>query len=164
MMNKFCIITIKGGDDMSQTVKRIFLAMEHVVQFFEIALSVFVFIGIIYEGIITGGQLLQFSPHGGVQTFQTFLDNALMYIIGLEVAMMLIKREPNIVLDILIFAIARKMIVEMSSGIDFLLGALAIFVLYLVKCYGISCILLPWHFRRGGTTPAVSQDDRPPSA
>jgi hypothetical protein len=76
-----------------------------------------------------------------------------MYIIGLEIAMTFVKREPNIMVDILIFAIARKMIIDTSKGIDFLFGALAILILYIVKCYGISCILLPGYFRRASKSP-----------
>lgn len=82
-----------------------------------------------------------------------------MYIIGLEVAMMFVKRKANIMVDILIFAIARKMIMDTAKGTDFLFGALAILILYIVKCYGISCILLPRHFRRTAQSP----DANPPA-
>jgi len=122
---------------------------ETLVHILELLISVSLIFGMLFEGSLLGKQMWQLWLHGGhTQTFQVFLDNALMYIIGLEVVMMLVKRDPNIMLDILIFAIARKMIVDMSTGIDFVLGAVAIGLLYVVKCYGVSCLLLPGYFRR----------------
>lgn len=117
--------------------------IEWLIRIFEIILSVFLIIGVVSAGLMLVFSLQSVFVSATSSAFQQFLDNALLYIIGLEVALMLIKRDPHLVVDILIFAIARKMIVTMESGIDFFLGALAILLLYVVKCYGISCILLP---------------------
>ncbi|NGQ93600.1 hypothetical protein G3578_00210 [Brevibacillus sp. SYP-B805] len=138
---------------MKKRVERAFQIAEVIIRIFEIGLSIYLVIGIFIEGILHAKQLWSVSYEGGLQSFHIFLDNALMYIIGLEVAMMFVKREPAIMLDILIFAIARKMIIETSKGFDFLFGALAIMILYIVKCYGISCILLPGYFRRASKSP-----------
>ena len=117
--------------------------IESLIRIFEIILSLFLIVGVVSACVMMVLSLRGVFLRGTVSSLQQFLDDALLYIIGLEVALMLIKRDPHLVTDILIFAIARKMIVTMQSGIDFFLGSLAILLLYVVKCYGISCILLP---------------------
>ena len=78
-----------------------------------------------------------------MEKFDLFLDGVLLYIIGLEVALMMIKRDPNLVIDILIFALCRKLIIQVSDTLDFLIGVLSILILYFIKCYGISCLIFP---------------------
>jgi len=116
--------------------------IEWIIRMLEIVLSAFLIIGVAAAGVIMALSLEHMFMSGTARGFQNFLDDALLYIIGLEVALMLIKRDPNLVVDILIFAISRKMIMTMQTGLDFFFGALAILLLYLVKCYGISCIFL----------------------
>jgi hypothetical protein len=138
---------------LKKSIERGYQIAELTIRVFEIGLSIFLVVGIIVVGILHAKRLWNETFAGELQSFQIFLDNVLMYIIGLEVVMMFVKREPNIMLDILIFAIARKMIIETSKGIDFLFGALAILILYIVKCYGIRCILLPGYFQRATNSP-----------
>ncbi|GAX89162.1 phosphate-starvation-inducible PsiE family protein [Effusibacillus lacus] len=138
---------------MKKSVEKAYQIAELIIRVFEIGLSFFIVIGIFVEGILHAKRLWKVTYEGELQSFQIFLDNVLLYIIGLEVAMMFVKREPNIMVDILIFAIARKMIIDTSKGIDFLFGAFAILILYIVKCYGIRCILLPGYFRRAANSP-----------
>jgi hypothetical protein len=138
---------------MKKGVQKAYLIAEWIIRILEIGLAIFIVIGIFTEGILHANRLWNVTVEGKLQSFHVFLDYVLLYIIGLEVAMMFVKREPNIMLDILIFATARKMIIETSKGIDFLFGALAILILYIVKCYGISCILLPGYFRWTKNSP-----------
>lgn len=138
---------------MKKSVEKAYQIAELIIRVLETGLAIFLVIGIFVEGILHAKQLWNVAYEGELQSFQIFLDYVLLYIIGLEVAMMFVKRNPNIMLDILIFAIARKMIIDTSKGNDFLFGALAILILYIVKCYGISCILLPGFFRRATNSP-----------
>ena len=121
--------------------------IEWLIRVFEIILSIFLIVGVVSAGLMMFFSLHGVFVSGTDSSFQQFLDDALLYIIGLEVALMLIKRDPHLVTDILIFAIARKMIVVMQSGVDFFLGALAILLLYIVKrivkSHGIPCTFLP---------------------
>ncbi|SFJ68680.1 hypothetical protein [Thermoflavimicrobium dichotomicum] len=138
---------------MNKSVEKAYQIAEMIIRVLEIGLAIFIVIGIFIEGILHAKQMWNVAFEGKLHSFQIFLDYVLLYIIGLEVAMMFVKRKPNIMLDILIFAIARKMIISTSKGIDFLFGSLAILILYIVKCYGISCILLPGYFRRAKNSP-----------
>lgn len=115
--------------------RRIFGAAEKIVQVVEMTLAVGLIVSVVVGMMFGARRLWATATVWSGQSFQTLIDQSLLYIIGLEVAMMLIKRNPNIVLDILIFAIARKMIVQISGGMDFFLGTLAIFVLYIIRHY-----------------------------
>ncbi len=132
--------------------------IEWVVASLEMILSLFLIVGVVAAGFMMATSLHGIFAAGTASEFQKFLDDSLLYIIGLEVAYMLIKRDPHLVIDILIFAISRKMIMTMDTGWDFFLGAMAIFLLYMVKCYGISCILLPRNlWKRFGTEAHESE-------
>lgn len=137
---------------MQRQFKQFYQFIEHVIHFLEITLSLILIIGVIASGAMMIVSLYGILSFHSSHNFQLFLDQGLLYLIGLEVAMMLIKRDPHLVMDILTFAIARKMIMNMTRGVDFLFGALAILVLYLVKSYGISSSLSPqriWTSWRG---------------
>lgn len=132
--------------------QRVFGAAEKIVKMVEIVLALGLILSVVVGMMLGGRRLWATATVWSGQSFQTLIDQSLLYIIGLEVAMMLIKRNPNIVLDILIFAIARKMIVEISGGMDFFLGTLAIFVLYLIRHYDFN--------RLGKRGMEVTQHDR----
>lgn len=127
----------KGDPVLEKLASRMVKGIEWFIRLFEIILSAFLIVGVVSAGVVLFSNLHSVFATGSNSSFQQFLDNALFYIIGLEVALMLIKRDAHLVTDILIFAIARKMIVNMQSGVDFFLAALAILVLYLVKSYGL---------------------------
>lgn len=138
-------IEIEGVESVLARVSlRLAKWIEWLIRVFEIILSIFLIVGVVSAGLMMFFSLHGVFVAGTASSFQRFLDDALLYIIGLEVALMLIKRDPHLVTDILIFAIARKMIVVMQSGVDFFLGALAILLLYIVKrivkCDGIHCV------------------------
>jgi hypothetical protein len=127
-----------------------------VVRVLEILLCVLLICGIVVEG----GHIALALPTLGTSpaTFEFFLDQALVYIIGLEIVLMLIHRDPYLVIDIVSFAIARKMVMTTENGLDFVLGSIAIFILYCVKCYGISC-KLPWP-KTGLSSPLFKSDEQ----
>ncbi|QQE78062.1 hypothetical protein [Alicyclobacillus sp. SO9] len=116
--------------------QKLYTTIELVIRVLEIALSLFLLAGVVTASVMMLGGLHHLMSAGNNASFQQFLDDALLYIIGLEVALMLIKHDLHLVVDILIFAIARKMIMTMTTGADFLLGAIAILVLYTVKSNG----------------------------
>jgi uncharacterized membrane protein (DUF373 family) len=140
---------------LSHVSRKMVKWIEWLIRVFEIVLSAFLIIGVASAGVMLAFHLRSVFVSGTNSSFQEFLDNALLYIIGLEVALMLIKRDPHLVADIVIFAIARKMIVTMESGLDFFLGAFAILLLYMVK-WGISSVRVGKPFilhRKGSKTP-----------
>lgn len=71
-----------------------------------------------------------------IQTFQvlqTFLGHTLILVIGLELVIMLVRHTPSSVIEVLLYAIARKMIIESKTMLDILLGIIAIGGLFAIN-------------------------------
>lgn len=73
------------------------------------------------------------SPIDTLPVMQTFLGHILTLVIGLELAVMLIRHTPSSVIEVLLYAIARKMIIESKTMTDILLGVVAIGVLFFIN-------------------------------
>ena len=67
--------------------------------------------------------------------FQQLLSYLLLLIIALELAIMLIKHNPNNVIEVMIYAIARKMLIYNSSSMEMLIGVITLAILFIVKIY-----------------------------
>lgn len=66
---------------------------------------------------------------------ENFLADALQIIIGIEFIKMLAKHTPGSAVEVLLFAIARKIIVEHNTMLDTLIGVVAIAILFATKKY-----------------------------
>ncbi|HCL4576174.1 hypothetical protein EXM36_06460 [Clostridium botulinum] len=67
--------------------------------------------------------------------FQKFLSHLLLLVIALELALMLVKHTPNSVVEVMLYAIARKMLVYGSSAIEIFLGVLSLAGIFFIKKY-----------------------------
>lgn len=65
--------------------------------------------------------------------FSNFLGYAFNTIIGLEFFKMLIKHSAGSVIEVLLFAIARQLIVEHTTPLENLFGILAIAILFVIR-------------------------------
>ncbi|WP_367565858.1 phosphate-starvation-inducible PsiE family protein [Lacrimispora sp.] len=65
--------------------------------------------------------------------FEKFMGDALKLIIGIEFVKMLINHTPESVIEVLLFAMARKLIVGSSSSLDVVIGIGSIAVLFVVR-------------------------------
>ncbi len=104
--------------------------------YFEIIISIIV-MGVIlylmYELItaLLGGSLSSMTPQG----FNTFLASALNLVIGIEFVKMLCKHTPETLIEVLMFATAREMVVEHLKTYETLIGILAIALLFAIRKY-----------------------------
>lgn len=64
-----------------------------------------------------------------------FLGKAMTLAVGVEFIKMLCKHTPGTVIEVLLFAIARQMVVEHLSSLDTLVGVLSLAVLFATKKY-----------------------------
>lgn len=75
----------------------------------------------------------------GIQSAQLslndFLGNALTVVIGVEFVKMLILHTPGAVLEVLLYAIARQIIMAHDSAMENLIGVSAVAILFLVRKY-----------------------------
>lgn len=75
--------------------------------------------------------LLDISP----EQFTEFLGNALTLLIGVEFVKMLAKHTAENLLEVLMFAIARQMVVEHLNMVETLIGVVAIAVIFAIRKY-----------------------------
>ena len=75
--------------------------------------------------------LLDITP----EQFTQFLGNALTLLIGVEFVKMLAKHTAEKLLEVLMFAIARQMVVEHLNMTETLIGVVAIAVIFTVRKY-----------------------------
>jgi len=67
--------------------------------------------------------------------FSQFLQNALLFIIGLEIAITLVKHSFTNVIELLIFALVRKILITTDSYIDVAVIVLSILALIIIRQY-----------------------------
>lgn len=86
--------------------------------------------GFLYESFIHPGTLF----HPGIYPFIDFLSGSLKIVIGIEFVHMLLQHRPDTLIDILMFATARKIITDQDiSMFAYGIGILAVAVLYLLR-------------------------------
>ena len=105
----------------------------------ELLLAIVILIAIFISGVFLVLELTHFSfSHLDISAFTQFLANGLSLAVGIEFVKMLCKYTPETVVEILMFAIARQMIVEHLQLSQMFIGVCAIAVLCAVRKYLIS--------------------------
>ncbi len=70
-----------------------------------------------------------------IESFNNFLAAAFNLVIGIEFIKMLCKHTPATVIEVLLFAIARQLIVEHTSTMENLIGIFSIAILFAIRKY-----------------------------
>ena len=115
--------------------------------FLEAALAIFIIAGVVigFVDLFRYFKIIYNTPP--METFyilQTFLGHTLTLVIGLELVIMLVRHTPSSVIEVLLYAIARKMIIESRTMLDILLGILAIAGLFVInKIFTAGNIFVP---------------------
>ena len=73
--------------------------------------------------------------NSGIESFNDYLALAFNLVIGIEFIKMLCKHTPETVIEVLLFAIARKLIVEHTSTIENFIGIISIGILFATRKY-----------------------------
>jgi len=97
-----------------------------------ILLSICIGVSIIFLIIDSKSILLNKND---ITVFNTFLAAVFNLVIGIEFVKMLCKHTPATVIEVLLFAIARKLIVEHTSALDNLIGIVSIGILFAIRKY-----------------------------
>ena len=114
--------------------KRFNEVIYHVARYMEILLSV-VILGVIpLVGIrlvcdVTSREILSMN----VDFFTEFLANALSLVVGVEFVKMLCRHSAQTVVEVLMFATARQMVVEHLRTWETLIGVIAIGILFAIR-------------------------------
>ncbi|GAQ26307.1 transporter associated domain-containing protein [Tepidanaerobacter syntrophicus] len=114
---------------ISSRIAKTIIILESVLAFFVIlgvivgSVDILRYLKIIYET----------PPTESFPIVQAFLGHILALVIGLELAVMLIKHTPASVIEVLLYAIARKMLIDSKNMLDIVLGILAVGGLFYIN-------------------------------
>ena len=101
----------------------------------EVLLSGLVLIGLLFSAV----PLIRWMPglliDGNEVEIRTFLERALDIVIGIEFIKMLAKHSPGSVLEVLLYAIARHMIVGHEDAVQNLVSVGAIALIFIIRKY-----------------------------
>ncbi|MGN8895965.1 hypothetical protein [Flavonifractor sp. HCP28S3_F3] len=98
----------------------------------EMIIAAFILIVTVVQMLLTGKDSLT-SLLAGQFNLDQFLAGAMNIIVGLEFMKMLVLHTPRAVTDVLLFAIARQLVVSHASPVDTLLGVSAVALIFVIK-------------------------------
>ncbi|MGT2749827.1 phosphate-starvation-inducible PsiE family protein [Streptococcus orisasini] len=91
---------------------------------------------IVSTGFLAMDMMKIFSSDASIESYlQNFLDQAMSIAIGVELIKMLSKHTSATIIEVLLFAIARHVVVDQSTSLDSLWSILAISALFATRKY-----------------------------
>lgn len=103
----------------------------------ELIIALFILVVTVVQMVLTGMDSLDYLIMGQF-SLNEFFSNTMNIIVGLEFVKMLILHTPRAVTDVLLFAIARQLVVSHSSSVDTLLGVAAVALIFIIKKFLLS--------------------------
>lgn len=103
----------------------------------ELIIALFILVVTVVQMVLTGMDSLNYLTLGQF-SLNDFFANTMNIIVGLEFVKMLILHTPRAVTDVLLFAIARQLVVSHSSSVDTLLGVAAVALIFIIKKFLLS--------------------------
>lgn len=104
----------------------------------ELILAVFLAIAIIIGFVSVFKQLgyiLETDSSHTYEVFKKFLGFILLLVVGVEMVLMLLSHSTSAILELVLFAIARKMLIYSENMTDLVLGTVAIAGVFAIKKY-----------------------------
>ena len=98
----------------------------------EVIISMLVLTGLVISSVPVAREMLSLWQSGSTDAFQTFLGHAFNLVIGIEFIKMLAKHSPGSALEVLLYAIARNMILGHGTAAENLLGVVAIGLIFVI--------------------------------
>ena len=105
-------------------------------RYVEIALSIVILVVIVWAGVRLVMEIAGTSVSSmDTEFFTSFLSQALSLVVGVEFVKMLCQHSAQTVVEVLMFATARQMVVEHLGPVETLIGVLSIAVLFAIRKY-----------------------------
>lgn len=73
------------------------------------------------------------NPIDTYEIFQKFLGHVLLLVVGIELVAMLVFHSPSSVIEVLLYALARKLLIGNQGMIDFIIGIVAIAAIFAIR-------------------------------
>ena len=99
----------------------------------EVIISVLVLTGLVISSVPVAREMLSLWQGGSTDAFQTFLGHAFNLVIGIEFIKMLAKHSPGSALEVLLYAIARQMILGHESALESFISVASIGLIFLIR-------------------------------
>lgn len=80
-------------------------------------------------------EILYAPQAASYELFQAFLGHALVLIVGVELILMILYHSTKAILELVLFVIARKMLIYSNTMIDLVFGTLAIAIVFAILKY-----------------------------
>ena len=119
--------------------KRLLHGFSVALHWFEVGIGaicvVFVGLGTVYllaEGTHFHETLKTVGLHTG---FEELLSDILLLVVGIELAIMLVRRTPESLVEVMFFVIARKMLIKTGDIYELLIGVIALAGLFAIRKY-----------------------------
>ena len=105
-------------------------------RYVEIALSIVILVVIVLAGVRLVMEIAGTSVSSmDTEFFTSFLSQALSLVVGVEFVKMLCQHSAQTIVEVLMFATARQMVVEHLGPVETLIGVLSIAVLFAIRKY-----------------------------
>lgn len=99
----------------------------------EMLISAMVLVGLVVSTIPVIREMVSLWFSDSTDTFQVFLAHAFNLVIGIEFIKMLAKHSPGSALEVLLYAIARQMILGHGSATENLISVASIGLIFLIR-------------------------------
>ena len=117
----------ESHESVGDRIHHVTAYLEHLMDIFEIGIAIIVAFGFIISVYPLVQELpLLGSMSQGTVSYRHFLESALDLVIGIEFIKMLIKHTPGSVIEVLLFALSRHMVLEGGNSMENLLTVCAI--------------------------------------
>ncbi len=98
----------------------------------ELLIALFILLVTVLQMVLTGKDSVHYLLLGQFSLYE-FFGSVMSVVVGLEFIKMLVLHTPKAVTDVLLFAIARQLVVSHSSAMETLLGVAAVALIFVVK-------------------------------
>lgn len=95
-------------------------------------LIIFTIILSLKDLLVLGITIFRTEAEYSYEILQGFLSHTLLLVVGLELALMLISHTPAKVLQVTLYAIARKMLISSANMADIALGVIALSMVFFI--------------------------------
>ena len=100
----------------------------------ELLIALFILLMTVVQMVLTAKDSLFFLSIGDFDLTE-FFSTTMTIVVGLEFVKMLILHTPRAVTDVLLFAIARQLVLSHTDSMDTLLGVAAVALIFFIKKY-----------------------------
>lgn len=126
------------GQKNKKKFKKLEFVISNVIMWLELGLALFILAAVVIsckDILSLIYKIFATEALGSYEILQGFLSHILLLVVGLELALMLIKHHPGSVLEVMLYAISRKMLISSSTTLEMLLGVIALGIIFFIDKY-----------------------------